>query len=422
MAKLLRDVKVFSPKTLIWKEKGRPFLPRPGRRQMREFYTDRKLASSTLANHAASLIYPAKFLNREHAVTLYRDVKVVSQLRGACNAFQRQARAAQPTQEDLVNANKWLPWDEVIHCVDMQTERFDMARSQSAKARESRNLLSIALFVLIPPSRGQEIRTLRIAPSGDREHVQGLNSLVLNSDGTLMFRFEDYKTYGSHGVDVTNLPTDKGKPFSGPAFSTHMKSVFYHLTGVSVNLHLLRSSFVTYCYGDSQFTDAMKDSLASALRHTRKQAQLTYDRRNSSEKKSLAVSLASELAENTIESLSAQPSDRNSGLDKGSWVALTVEGSTLANPNILLARIQNLMPGRKASLLWFKATAEKGLYAFHYDEASWIESLDALVPVQVKEIKNSPGLYKLTTSLKKNTQGGLREQLITYCEGLWIVI
>ncbi|XP_048577426.1 uncharacterized protein LOC125559784 [Nematostella vectensis] len=318
----------------------------------------------------------------------------------------------------------------------MQTERFDMARSQSAKARESRNLLSIALFVLIPPSRGQEIRTLRIAPSGDREHVQGLNSLVLNSDGTLMFRFEDYKTYGSHGVDVTNLPedhrlnviireyldkyrdilldasddgttnnflllTDKGKPFSGPAFSTHMKSVFYHLTGVSVNLHLLRSSFVTYCYGDSQCTDAMKDSLASALRHTRKQAQLTYDRRNSSEKKSLAVSLASELAENTIESLSAQPSDRNAGLDEGSWVALTVEGSTLANPNILLARIQNLMPGRKASLLWFKATAEKGLYAFHYDEASWIESVDALVPVQVKEIKNSPGLYKLTTSLKK---------------------
>ncbi|XP_048579149.1 uncharacterized protein LOC125560859, partial [Nematostella vectensis] len=195
--------------------------------------------------------------------------------------------------------------------------------------------------------------------------------------------------------------TDKGKPFSGPAFSTHMKSVFYHLTGVSVNLHLLRSSFVTYCYGDSQCTDAMKDSLASALRHTRKQAQLTYDRRNSSEKKSLAVSLASELAENTIESLSAQPSDRNAGLDKGSWVALTVEGSTLANPNILLARIQNLMPGRKASLLWFKATAEKGLYAFHYDKASWIESLDALVPVQVKEIKNSPGLYKLTTSLKK---------------------
>ncbi|EDO32588.1 predicted protein, partial [Nematostella vectensis] len=180
--------------------------------------------------------------------------------------------------------------------------------------------------------------------------------------------------------------TDKGKPCSGPAFSTHMKSVFYHLTGVSVNLHLLRSSFVTYCYGDSQCTDAMKDSLASALRHTRKQAQLTYDRRNSSEKKSLAVSLASELAENTIESLSAQPSDRNAGLDKGSWVALTVEGSTLANPNILLARIQNLMPGRKASLLWFKATAEKGLYAFHYDEASWIESLDALVPVQVNEI------------------------------------
>ncbi|EDO28255.1 predicted protein [Nematostella vectensis] len=398
MAKLLRDVKVFFTKDINLERKGSPISPSTWtkanerilcylgfcrdtlhykdispdlflRTRLLERYldylkTDRKLASSTLANHAASLIYPAKFLNREHAVTLYRDVKVVSQLRGACNAFQRQARAAQPTQEDL----------------SMQ--------------------------------------------------ISGCH------DGTLMFRFEDYKTYGSHGVDVTNLPedhrlnviireyldkyrdilldasddgttnnflllTDKGKPFSGPAFSTHMKSVFYHLTGVSVNLHLLRSSFVTYCYGDSQCTDAMKDSSASALRHTRKQAQLTYDRRNSSEKKSLAVSLASELAENTIESLSAQPSDRNAGLDKGSWVALTVEGSTLANPNILLARIQNLMPGRKASLLWFKATAEKGLYAFHYDEASWIEGLDALVPVQVKEIKNSPGLYKLTTSLKK---------------------
>ncbi|EDO29448.1 predicted protein, partial [Nematostella vectensis] len=352
MAKLLRDVKVFFTKDINLERKGSPISP----------------STWTKANERI-LCYLGFCRDTLH----YKDIS-----------------------PDLFLRTRLLERDEVIHCVDMQTERFDMARSQSAKARESRNLLSIALFVLIPPSRGQEIRTLRIAPSADREHVQGLNSLVLNSDGTLMFRFEDYKTYGSHGVDVTNLPedhrlnviireyldkyrdilldaaddgttnnflllTDKGKPFSGPAFSTHMKSVFYHLTGVSVNLHLLRSSFVTYCYGDSQCTDAMKDSLASALRHTRKQAQLTYDRRNSSEKKSLAVSLASELAENTIESLSAQPSDRNAGLDKGSWVALTVEGSTLANPNILLARIQNLMPGRKASVLWFKATAEKGL-------------------------------------------------------------
>lgn len=62
------------------------------------------------ANHAASLIYPAKFLNREQAVTMFRDVEVISQLRSACNTFQKQARQVQPTREDLVAANKWLQW------------------------------------------------------------------------------------------------------------------------------------------------------------------------------------------------------------------------------------------------------------------------------------------------------------------------
>ena len=52
---------------------------------------------------------------------------------------------------------------------------------------------------------------------------------------------------------------------------------------------------------DNDCTDALKTSLAAALRHSWKQAQRTYGRRTANDRKQLAVSLAREYAEEQFE-------------------------------------------------------------------------------------------------------------------------
>lgn len=51
----------------------------------------------------------------------------------------------------------------------------------------------------------------------------------------------------------------------------------------------------------SDCTDALKASLAAAIRHSREQAQRPYDRRTANDRKQLAVSLAREYAKDQFE-------------------------------------------------------------------------------------------------------------------------
>ena len=56
----------------------------------------------------------------------------------------------------------------------------------------------------------------------------------------------------------------------------------------------------------------MKDSLAAALRHSREQAQNTYDRRTAAEKKATALSLARQKAEGGADAEALQATEQSS--------------------------------------------------------------------------------------------------------------
>ena len=49
-----------------------------------------------------------------------------------------------------------------MEAVKSQRSRFEATHGMQPKACESCDLLMLALFVLIPPNRGQEIRTLEL--------------------------------------------------------------------------------------------------------------------------------------------------------------------------------------------------------------------------------------------------------------------
>lgn len=84
----------------------------------------------------------------------------------------------------------------------------EMARTARSKAEECADLLLISLYVLVPPSRACEIRTLEIIPqeaSLTSPDMSGKNLVQVQGDGGLTFRFQNYKTVKTYGSDTTIL-------------------------------------------------------------------------------------------------------------------------------------------------------------------------------------------------------------------------
>jgi len=161
-----------------------------------------------VANHLSSLLYPIKFLHREHSPE-FKGVQIIRQLRAQATILQKEGDLQRPsTREDLEAQNRWLPWEEVVRAVSIQRERFQLAGPPNAKARECCDLVILSLYVFIPPSRGLEIRTLQIvrdpAAVDPRHRREVANVLILREDRVVL-QFNDYKTKNSSGKDELAL-------------------------------------------------------------------------------------------------------------------------------------------------------------------------------------------------------------------------
>ena len=95
---------------------------------------------------------------------------------------------------------------DVLRAVTLQRDRLDMARCFDAKAKESSDLLLMAIYTLMPPARALEIRTLKVVASSSTDSVKkGQNTVCVDDKGFVKFRFEDYKTVTTYGADETIL-------------------------------------------------------------------------------------------------------------------------------------------------------------------------------------------------------------------------
>lgn len=152
----------------------------------------------------------------------------------------------------------------------------------------------------------------------------------------------------------------------------------------------------------SDTTDALKATLAAALRHSRDQAEKTYDRRTANERKECTVRVAREYAQEIISNpamtetahtstVSEQPPVTN--IKVAQFVALLEEGSTLRSPKILIGQVHSFLDNAKVSLLWYKA--HKNNYKLEIDGEQWIEDVNCCLPV-----RNKPGIYHLNDSLR----------------------
>ena len=146
-------------------------------------------------------------------------------------------------------------------------------------------------------------------------------------------------------------------------------------------------------------SDALKASLASALGHSRKQAEKTYNKRTAGERKECAVRVAREYAQDIISNPGAtettgtdtshvQP-PTNTNLRLAQFVGLIEEDSTLRSPKILIGQVHAFLANGKVSLLWYKAY--KNYFKLDLDGEQWIEDVTCLVPVQMTGKKEKSG-------------------------------
>ena len=71
---------------------------------------ERELCPATVSNHASSLLYPLKYLNRKDSPR-FDGVPLIRQLRRTATILQRQGEVDRPkTIEELRSLNRWLDW------------------------------------------------------------------------------------------------------------------------------------------------------------------------------------------------------------------------------------------------------------------------------------------------------------------------
>ncbi|XP_068737557.1 uncharacterized protein [Montipora capricornis] len=245
--------------------------------------------------------------------------------------------------------NRLYPREEVVEAVKSQRSRFGATHGMQPKATESCDLLMLALFALIPPNHGVEIRTLELV--GDDRDVQNASARKTTD---VLFAFVSRRRVVQ---DSTKLCPELQAPLGYRSQWTLLAA------GPVANPQ--NQQKVT-CYENVDCSDALKDSLEAALRHSREQAQKTYDRRT------------------------AKP-----------WPCRVLGASPKTGlTKILLGQIQFMSSPSKVSLLLYKRLRHD-LYKLNLDGAQWKEEIACLVPVQVRVTKNLAGVYKLLTSTRK---------------------
>lgn len=171
-----------------------------------------------------------------------------------------------------------------------------------------------------------------------------------------------------------------------------------------VCFHFMAHSF-SFCLYYSNCTDTMKESLASALRHSTRQAQFTYDKRNKSQKTQQALSFARFCAESEAgpSNVNVQEPEANAAkqFEVGDFVAVVQEGSTVAKPKILLGRITHYMTsaGHNQVILLRYESIGSCQYKLDLSTGRWIEPESNLFAVKVK-FSNKADIYKLITSAR----------------------
>ena len=306
----------------------------------------RMLSAATISESLTAAVFVSKWLCREmdDPGRNFANAELVCRYRDWRNQQASMAirERKDETWDELREQGRWLHWHEYCAATQRMKDKFES--SQSPKALY--DALLLAMFQALP-ARSGEVRLLEYMSEEDVRAAKGNRmtfrqfaereklNLLTKRDGKWTMFLSQYKTFRYQGVDVTEFDsqllhadlvrllelwllehrpavlvgagveqhrfvfmTRGGKPFGESYFSEFLARLICKLTGQSVGANLLRSSFVSYFYSESNPSEeatspAVRDSVAKAMRHSVREAERTYDRRTPLEKKRKGIEMIS---------------------------------------------------------------------------------------------------------------------------------
>jgi hypothetical protein len=308
----------------------------------------------TKHTHACAAVTVLKWLHRgktDYGLG-FKDIKIIRTYRKleAKYVMLKHKKEKKLSKEEIGN---WLELPEIRKMYNELTNtiskgpRSNASRNSKLQFHKLRQKhLMVGLFLRIPPLRSQILRTLRISSEGYYNRMW-----YCEKRGAYCLWFPFHKGAGNSNIhDITiALPTDmntmistfinqshphlcSGKAngevdppaphlfntptaqtgFSQSTFSYHMKwRVWFDLTGVAMNAHLLRDVVVTDIY-DRECSEAVKDSYSVMMQHCRSTQRDTYDRRSQTAKARGAMQdLEQQMSSTPTAALTMEPPPQN---------------------------------------------------------------------------------------------------------------
>ena len=99
--------------------------------------------------------------------------------------------------------------EEILSVTKQQRERFECSKEPLKRARESQDYTILSLYVHLPPTRGQEVRTLELVQETSKNpfflvNYPKRNLLVVDpTKKSVVIVYQNHKTAKHRGVDQT---------------------------------------------------------------------------------------------------------------------------------------------------------------------------------------------------------------------------
>lgn len=306
----------------------------------------RQSSDGNMSENMTALISACRWLYRKEKTT--GEPQMIRRLKDYRNSYQSKAVRTRKGEdiEELTERGKWLSWQEFVAVIRKLRNEWETHLSKEpasiSAARKLHDLLLLGLYSCTP-ARGSEIRLLQFLSEEElsvrqgrltiKKYVEANKVNIITKIGNVWRIYvSDFKNARSFGADTTDLDvfdwwchlletylesyrpvivgaacdhsfvfvTKTAKPFSGSYYSDYISSLLFKLTGVAAATNLLRSSFVTSFYDSDAANDPkMRESVAQVMRHSLKEAQKTYDRRTTTQRKRQGLDLIAKMSSTT---------------------------------------------------------------------------------------------------------------------------
>ena len=401
-----------------------------------QFATEkRKIKAVTASRYISAFLNAVKFLNAqagERGAIGESSMAQMRSLQRQLEALARKERLFKQAATPL--AERKIVYPEILElCRELKWQVQELTGLE--RARCAMDLCLLLMYCAANPGRAKEFVTLRLYAGQTTEDLRDQNFICFGEDGSVVLLEGDYKTkyaYGPSRTDLTQLPfltyyidlyrqkfrpqllmgnahdfffvAKNGAPFSSGSYSHYISALFEKHFSVRVTTNDLRKCVVDYFLSLPESGDlALRESIASVMKHSLRTQKRHYDQRPLCEKKVRAIDFLGDMTsraicEDEVHVLSDEDQDGFVEVQpsNGELVALVAADSTISVPSVFVAKVLRYSEDHKTVFLADFEEVEPCKFKLNAGKSYRETAKSIIYPVDIVYLHAS-GVYELRT-------------------------